>query len=148
MIQNEDNIHDKNQSAKIKNGIARAKAQGSKLGRPTVAEVKGDANIATKAAELRSLGLSWSQIASKLGIGRTTARRLVTLYLKEKDIWTKAESNPPMPKYNVSNTGGSEDQHTASSFDDDILGKMPKTFQIFSKLLEKARSIQQNGGVI
>src|ERR1051325_3352158 len=54
---------------RVQMGISRARKQGKALGRPRV-EVD-----ALQVAGLRSRGLSWNQIADKLGIGRGTAER-------------------------------------------------------------------------
>ena len=80
-----DNIEAKTRSLRIKEGIAKAKLKRGKWGRPSITETKGDPQIALKAAEMRSQGLSWSEIASNLEIGRTTVRRLVSLCQKDKD---------------------------------------------------------------
>ena len=143
MVEENDKIKNETRSIQIKNGIERAKSQGKKLGRPSIRDSKGDPKIAFKAAELRSQGLSWSQIASHLGIGRTTARRLVNLYLNKNSIWPSDEKNPSMPKSSVFNTSVSESQHIASSIDIDILGNLPKSFQIFSSLLQQAKKAQE-----
>lgn len=45
-------------------------------GRPTVEEQLGDPGLADKARCLRDQDLSWSQIADRLRVGRSTARRL------------------------------------------------------------------------
>jgi len=50
-------------------GISRARKQGKALGRPRV-EVDP-----LQVAGLRARGLSWNQIAEKLGVGRGTAER-------------------------------------------------------------------------
>lgn len=54
---------------RVRSGMANAKAQGVKLGRPTVAV------DSAKVAELRAQGASWREIARDLGIGIGTARR-------------------------------------------------------------------------
>src|SRR5438128_411369 len=63
-------------------GLSRARKQGKQLGRPRV-EVDP-----LQVAGLRSLGLSWNQIADKLGIGRGTAERAF------KSLSQKPLSNP------------------------------------------------------
>jgi len=144
MTQNEDIMHDKNRSGKIKDGIARAKARGIKLGRPTIAEVKGDPYIASKAAIMRSRGLSWSQIALRLNISRSSARRLVGMCKKEDNNWTMDIDNPSMPKCDVSDTREIERHDIMPLTNDDIFSSMPKTFQIFSTLLAKAREMAKS----
>jgi putative DNA-invertase from lambdoid prophage Rac len=54
---------------RVQMGISRARRQGKRLGRP---RVDVDAH---EVAGLRNRGLSWNQIADKLGIGRGTAER-------------------------------------------------------------------------
>ena len=58
-------------SERIRAGITRAKAQGKRVGRPSVPPEKG-----AEARSLREQGLSWSQIAERTRLGRTTVRRL------------------------------------------------------------------------
>jgi hypothetical protein len=138
MANEEDANQNKNHSKKIRDGLERAKAKGKKLGRPSIFKSKNDSQIALKAAELRSQGLSWSQIASRLGIGRTTARRLVALYLNDTSVNFKKEADSSMPITNEVDMPESRNPIIISSIDVDILGRLPKSFQIFSKLLEKA----------
>src|SRR5579862_274233 len=54
---------------RVRSGIAHARSRGKRLGRPRVSV------DATRIAALRAQGRSWSQISSKLGIGRATAQR-------------------------------------------------------------------------
>ena len=67
---------------RVKAGIARerakAEANGEKFhwGRPPIWESRQDPKIILRAKQMRSQGTSWTTIAQKLGIGRTTARRL------------------------------------------------------------------------
>jgi len=56
---------------RVRSGMANAKAQGKRLGRPTVA-----VNPAS-VASMRADGLSWREISRLLGIGIGTARRAV-----------------------------------------------------------------------
>src|SRR5262245_16996355 len=62
-------------------GISRARKQGKALGRPRV-EVDP-----LQVAGLRARGLSWNQIADKLGVGRGTAERAFKL-LSQKPLST------------------------------------------------------------
>lgn len=105
---------------------------------------------------MRSQGLSWSAIASNLKIGKTTARRLIIQYQEDGD--EKKEIDPDKAGCNrkVNRTSGeNEDEQEAKTetsitqpqddrfpSNDDVLNKMPKTFQIFNSLLEKARQKQ------
>jgi DNA invertase Pin-like site-specific DNA recombinase len=60
-------------SERVRAGLSRAKAQGTKSGRPV-----GRPRVIfhrDEAIELRSSGLSWPQIARKLRVGVTTVRR-------------------------------------------------------------------------
>ena len=50
-----------------------------------------------------------------------------------------------MPKLNIFDTSISESQHIEATIDNDILGKLPKYFQIFSSLLEKAKKQSKKG---
>jgi DNA invertase Pin-like site-specific DNA recombinase len=56
---------------RVRSGLALARAKGKRLGRPRVTV------DAVRIAALRSDGLAWTAIASKLGIGEGTARRAV-----------------------------------------------------------------------
>lgn len=75
---------DRRRSFRIKEGITKPRGVRKERGRPNIMETSGDPQIALKAAGMRSQGLSWSQIASNLGIGRTTARRLASLCQKDE----------------------------------------------------------------
>ena len=55
---------------RVRAGLRHARAKGKRLGRPRVAV------DATKVTALRRSGASWSQIATSLGVGKTTARRI------------------------------------------------------------------------
>ena len=69
-------------SQRVKAGIARERAKveakGDEFhwGRRPIWEARQDPTIISKAKQMRSQGASWNTIAQKLGIGRTTARRL------------------------------------------------------------------------
>lgn len=69
---------------RVKAGMANAKAQGKKLGRPTVAV------DCVKVASLRAAGHSWRQISQDLGIGAGTARRAVL------ELAKKVEDSAPV----------------------------------------------------
>ena len=116
--------------------------RGRRPGRPTVMESRGDPKLPARAAEMRSLGLSWSQIASRLGVGRTTARRLALMCQKDSGCQTGHLVSPIFPK--PAKIGGetSSSQNASSALDSGVLEKLPKTFRIFSELLEKARELQ------
>jgi DNA invertase Pin-like site-specific DNA recombinase len=78
---------------RVKAGIARERAkrakdgQDNRWGRRPIAEARGTPDIDDRALNLRSRGASWSRIAQKLGVGRTTARRLCQkARAKEEDV--------------------------------------------------------------
>jgi hypothetical protein len=149
-------LDNENRSKKIKLGIERAKAIRGKWGRPGVAELKGDPHLAAKASELRTQGLSWSQIASRLDISRSSARRLVNLYQKDAAGQIDNHLDSTVPNRGVSDTcvektDRIEDVQTDLvdtvqsihvSTNDEVLAKMPKTFRIFSDLLKQVREDQ------
>ena len=151
-----DNIVKNSRSFLIKEGIAKARSRREKWGRPSVIETRGDPKIGFKASEMRSQGLSWSEIASNLKIGKTTARRLVILYQKDGDKQTEINFERIGCNRKVNCTSGeNEDEQEAKTetsknqiqdnrfpSNDDVLNIMPKTFQIFTSLLEKARQKQ------
>jgi hypothetical protein len=128
----------------VKVGFRKARSQRNlKRGRPSIITVKQDSNLATKASEMRDLGLSWSQIASRLNIGRTTARRLVNLCQNDEKDWLEKGPNRFVPKFLIDDGRKKGDQLPNSSYDDEILARLPKTYQILAKLLEKAREMQE-----
>jgi len=161
MAQDDPNLRNTDRSKKIKSGIERAKAVRGKWGRPTVVDLKGDPQLAAKASELRTQGLSWSQIASRLDIGRSSARRLVNLYQKDVESQIDREHDSHVPNRDMSDTcvekidrrevaeGDAAEtvQTIDTSTNDEVLAKMPKTFQIFSDLLKQVREDRpKNGG--
>lgn len=60
-------------------GLAHARANGKRLGRPATAAVR-----AAEIRELNRTGLSKSEIARRLNIGRTSVRRVLTAYSSQK----------------------------------------------------------------
>lgn len=60
---------DQSKADRIHSGLERARARGKKIGRPHV-DVSGRVVI-----ELRGAGLSWTQIARRVGAGTGTVRR-------------------------------------------------------------------------
>jgi hypothetical protein len=149
-------LDNEDRSKKIKLGIERAKAIRGKWGRPGVVELKGDPHLAAKASELRSGGFSWSEIASRLSISRSSARRLVNLYQKDTAGQIDNHLDSTVPNRGVSDTCVEKmdrkevvqvdlDDAVQSidvSTNDEVLAKMPKTFQIFSDLLKQVREDQ------
>jgi hypothetical protein len=59
-------------SARISEGLARAKAEGRRIGRP----IAYGRTMSVEVASARDSGASWGQIGHKYGIPRTSARRL------------------------------------------------------------------------
>ena len=57
---------------RVKAGIAQAKAQGKAMGRPKTA-----AKQAKVMRELHAQGISQAEIARRLGVGRTSVRRML-----------------------------------------------------------------------
>ena len=110
-------------------------------GRPSILEVRKDPDLARRAAELRFLGHSWGQIGSLLDLPRSTARRLSLGYQKDIGCQSSATKNPSVPNPVDIGTHRRHCQPSDSSIDKDVLEQMPKTFQIFSSLLERVREI-------
>jgi hypothetical protein len=133
---------DSSHPGRAKDGIAQANTPRRKAGRPTVAEVRGDPNIASKAAELRDLGRSWSEIASELGISRSSARRLVNVCQKALNSQIEEDTGSSVPEIGVSETCTRKEVDSSTSTDerDDggTMALMPKSLKIFKKLLKKA----------
>ena len=61
-------------SEHVRAGLSRARAQGTRSGRP-VGRPPVVVRIRDEAIALKATGLSWPQIAQKLGVGVTTVRR-------------------------------------------------------------------------
>lgn len=143
-------------SLRIKQGIAKARASRRKWGRPSIMESKGDPELALKATALHSQGLTWSEIASNLEIGKTTARRLVRQNQRERYHPLGNDANNIATNRTVTcDLGENEDEQEVKddtsiyqpqgnqlSLHDEVLNKMPKTFQILNSLLERARQKQ------
>ncbi len=72
---------------RVKSGLARAKASGTKLGRPRVGF---DVNAAIK---MKQDGSSWAQVAKALGVSSATVRRIVTPLLKNPPAKTRPSSS-------------------------------------------------------
>ncbi|MCK5560061.1 MAG: hypothetical protein KAJ51_05685 [Thermoplasmata archaeon] len=142
--QNDDDTHE-TRSRRIREGIERARASGRKPGRPSIIDMKRNPEIGAKALELRSQGLSWAQIATELEIGRTTARTLVKEEQKKKISSPTHENNPSMPKPMAVPESKTRVQIPDLLAQDDVLSKLPKSFQIFLHLSEKARKAQEKG---
>ncbi|MCK4457732.1 MAG: hypothetical protein KAW39_08335 [Thermoplasmata archaeon] len=110
-------------------------------GRPSILEVRKDPDLARRAAEMRFLGRSWGEIGSSLGLARSTARRLVLAYQKGIGCQSRESVRSSVPKHTDISTPEGHTQHIESSMDDDVLEKLPKTFQIFSSLLTRVREM-------
>lgn len=111
----------------------------SRRGRPSVMESLGDPHLPQKASALRSTGRSWSEIASLLGVGRTTAKRLATMYQKENESQIDKAPNNKMPKKDDTKHEIEDTQWPALSIDEGILERLPKTFKIFISLVRRAQ---------
>ncbi len=127
-----------------KRNDAQGKTKSRKPGRPSTLEVRKDPDLAKKAAEMRFLGHSWGEIGSSLGLARSTARRLVLMYQKEIGCQSRDNVLSSVPKHIDIGTPVGHTQHIESSFGDDVLERLPKTFQIFYSLLAKAREMDVN----
>lgn len=124
-----------------KKNNAQDRVKRRKPGRPSILEVRKDPNLAKRAAEMRFLGHSWGEIGSSLGLARSTARRLVLMYQKEIGCQSSENVHSSVPKHTDISTLEGHAQHIESSIDDDVLRKLPKTFQIFSSLLARVREM-------
>ena len=112
-------------------------------GRPSILESRRDPDLARRAAEMRFLGRSWGEIGSSLGLARSTARRLVLMYQKSIGCQTVENVKSSVPKRTIIGTGKGHSQYVESNIDDDVLEKLPKTFQIFSSLLARVRDMNR-----
>jgi len=65
---------------RVKAGLAAARARGQRLGRPRI--MVGSSRV----AELRAQGLPWREIAHRLKVSPTTARRLAKNHLEAKSV--------------------------------------------------------------
>lgn len=116
--------------------------QKKRRGRPSVIESLGDPQLPLKASALRSTGRSWSEIASLLGVGRTTAKRLATMFQKDNESQIEKGTNNKMPKKDDTKHEIEDIQWPALSVDEGILERMPKTFRIFVSLVKRAQETQ------
>lgn len=121
----------------------KSKEKRRKPGRPSIIESKGDPDLASKAAEMRFLGHSWGEIGSSLGLARSTARRLVLMYQKDIGCQAREEVKSPVQKPTVIGTHEDHTQDVGLTLDDDVLKRLPKTFQIFSSLLTRVRDMNR-----
>ena len=64
---------------RVRAGLANARQNGKKLGRPRTAALHAD-----QVAKLHRAGVSKSEIARRLQIGRTSVRRILTTYFNRK----------------------------------------------------------------
>ncbi len=108
-------------------------------GRPSVIESLGDPHLPLKASALHNTGRSWSETASILGVGRTTAKRLATMYQKENESQIEKLSNNKTPKETDAGNDEEGSQWSALSIEEGILECMPKTFRIFASLAKRAQ---------
>ena len=113
-----------------------------KRGRPSVIESLGDPHLPLKAAVLRNTGRSWSEIASILGVGRTTAKRLATMYQKENESQIEKAPNNKMPKKDDTKHEIEDAQWPSLSMEEGILDCLPKTFKTFISLVKRAQETQ------
>ncbi len=132
-------------SKRIKEGIERSRASGRKPGRPSIKDMKRKAKIGAEALELRQQGQSWTQIAKHFDCGKTTVRRLVKEEMEKIEPSPTSENNPSMPKPIVIDFSRTSVQSTDLPVQEDVLIKLPKSFQLFIYLLEKAKKAQEKG---
>ena len=121
-------------------------------------ERTGDPSLPEKASTLREQGLSWSQIAAKLGIGRTTARRLcrnqpaaaggdidrssVDEDVSSEPSFQNGAQTVPLPAHEAAAAARGA---SATPSDMEEGGHLPETFRIFASLLRKAAQEGQKG---
>jgi hypothetical protein len=126
-----------------KKNDAQGKSKRRRPGRPSILEVRKDPNLARRAAEMRFLGHSWGEIESSLGLARSTARRLVLMYQKDIGCQTREDVESAVQKPTVNGTHEDHTQDVELTVDDDVLERLPKTFQIFSSLLARVRDMDR-----
>jgi chorismate mutase len=74
-------VEDLRQRARIREGIARARREGKRLGRPP----KYPPETARAIARARSQGASWTAIARRYDLPRTSTRQLYARAVSERD---------------------------------------------------------------
>jgi len=141
MSQSGDGIRDKNHTAKIKAGIRRARVlKGERWGRPSLLDK--DADLPSRVAELRNSGRSWSEIASELGVSRSSARRLANLCQKASNSQIEECADISVSNRPVSETCANKEGDSLISADEGkgegIMALMPQTIKVFKELLKKA----------
>ena len=85
------NLESRRISERIKSGLARARSQGRKIGRPSV----GTPGLCAQIVQKRDSGLSWGQLAREYHLPRSTARRL---YHKGLAISAELNGRDELPK--------------------------------------------------
>ena len=65
---------------RVRAGLRNARAKGKQIGRP---RVKVDSD---KIAELRRVGVSWSQISRETGLSRGTAQRAIACFMRTESV--------------------------------------------------------------
>jgi hypothetical protein len=126
-----------------KKNNAQGKSKRRRPGRPSILEARKDPNLARRAAEMRFLGHSWGEIGSSLRLARSTARRLVLMYQKDIGCQTVVKAKSSVQKPTVIGTREDHTQDVELTLDDDVLERLPKTFQIFSSLLARVRDMDR-----
>ena len=115
-----------------------------RAGRPSLEETRGDPRLAEKAQALRAMGLSWSQVAERLGVGRTSARRLCLERSRgpglETEAAPEAEHDPAGPPFRNRAETVPKPPHSLEGRSWTELDAMPETFRLFAKLLRRARA--------
>jgi len=142
-------------------------------GRPRVEQLMGDPALSAKARAQREQGMSWSEVAASLGVGRTTARRLC-LEARESDAGAIPGRNvrddasdqaqfrndaKNVQKHTSKACGGNQGKaDDGTPAEDDAAGAsdtpdsedeqhLPKTFRLFASLLKDASEAKGKSGV-
>lgn len=91
-------------SRRVKAGIARAKAEGRRWGRPSTAEKRMDPDLSVKVSNMRARGIPWSEVADCLQISESTARRLLQRFQRDCEGRYKYNVKNTLPQRDVSDT--------------------------------------------
>ena len=111
----------------------------------------GDPLLVVRARTLRAEGLSWTQIAERLGVGRTTARRLCQNpgrcagdEVRGEPVGEDARPRPAFQNGSKSVPSVASDMDRVSatlgsgSVDTEETKALPEVFRLFAALLERA----------
>jgi len=79
-------------------------------------------------------------------VGKTIARRLVSMCQKEPESQIPQSATSPVQKHDATFVSKHRSQCVSNPIGSGILGNLPKNFRIFSSLLEKVMKMDDENG--